>query len=141
MKFDIPEHCHIRWQAALAVLEDLQEDKKAPFSMGRWASRRTIWEKTNGCGNAACFGGYISVAPYCQSLGYPKKDFGKRAGAWLLDDNSDGGLWHPLFDHIFSPDLNAGSRAKTLKFLKRRVKETFKESTGKDLVAPMTFYI
>ena len=55
LKFDIPEKCHIRWQAALAVLEDLQEDTEAPFTMSRYADEFAIWERTNGCGTAACF--------------------------------------------------------------------------------------
>lgn len=140
MKFSIPEHYHIRWQAALAVLEDLQEDKSAPFDMRKWANSFTIWEKTNGCGTAACFGGYISVAPYCKKLGYPRYDRGDKAGQWLLGGGDDG-CFSPLFQYLFHPEINKGSRAKTLAFLERRIKKIFKESTGKNLVAPMTFYI
>ena len=140
MKFSIPEHCHIRWQAALAVLEDLQEDKTARFSMRKWADSLTTWEKTNGCGTAACFGGYISVAPYCRKLGYPVDDIGDKAGPWLLD-GGDEGVFSPLFQYLFAPGINKGSRAKTLAFLERQVKKIFKESTGKNLVAPLTFYI
>jgi len=141
MKFYIPKHCHIRWQAALAVLEDLQEDKKAPFDMDEWADAQTLWEKTNGCGSAACYAGYISVSPYCRKLGFPKGDRGPRVIGWLLDNPNSGWVFdEPLYEHLFRPELNQGSRAKTLEFLERRLKKSFKESTGKNLVAPLTFY-
>lgn len=142
MKFLIPKHCYIRWQAALAVLEDLQEDVSAPFTMNRWADEETLWEKTNGCGAAACFAGYISVSPYCKALGYPKNDNGKSAVNWLIPVNHYFGWWeNPLFRALFSDRLTKGSRAKTLAFLKRRIKKIFKDSTGKRLVAPLTFYV
>lgn len=141
MKFDIPEHCHVRWQAALAVLEDLQEDKKSPFDMRRWADSGTIWEKTNGCGTAACFGGYISVAPYCLKLGFPKTNYGSDASNWLLDKHHFWGEDNPLHSYLFDSEIGSGSRKRTLAFLEKRIKKIFKESTGKNLVAPMTFYI
>ena len=141
MKFNIPEDCHIRWQAALAVLEDLQEDKYAPFAMCRFASHTTLWEKTNGCGTAACFAGYISVAPYCMELGYPANDDGYHADKWLLNRVwHDGETKDELFSALFIEQLDQGSRAKTLAFLERRIKKIFKDSTGKKLVAPLTFY-
>jgi len=141
MKFDIPEHCHVRWQAALAVLEDLQEDKEAPFNMKRWADSLTIWEKTNGCGSAACFGGYISISPYCLKLGFPKNNYGSAASNWLLNDSHRYCEDNPLHGQLFHSELGQASRAITLAFLERRIKTIFKESTGKNLVAPMTFYI
>lgn len=140
MKFNIPEYCEVRWQAALAVLEDLQEDKSAPFSMSKYADDLTLWERTNGCGTAACFAGYISVSPYCLELGYPIDDDGRHAKVWLL-----GSRWahdaSKLSDQIFHACIDKGSRAKTLAFLERRIKEIFKDSTGKKLVAPLTFWI
>lgn len=143
MKFDIPNHCHIRWQAALAVLEDLQEDVDAPFNMRRYADEETIWEKTNGCGSAACFAGYISVAPYCRKLDYPKNDTdkhaaGQRAANWLSPSEME---WSPLWYELFAHNIDKGSRAKTLAYLKKTLKSIFKESTGKNLVAPLTFWI
>ena len=141
MKFDIPRHCYIRWQAALAVLEDLQEDKKAPFSMRSYADKETIWEKTNGCGTTACFAGYIAVAPYCRMLDYPANDDGSHAEYWLLGTTYRDERPIGLFRHLFQGSLDKSSRAKTLAFLERRIKETFKESTGKNLGAPMTFYL
>ena len=141
MKFNIPEYCEIRWQAALAVLEDLQEDKDAPFTMSQWADTETLWEKTNGCGTAACFAGYISVSPYCKKLGYPKNDHGKKAVNWLLPLSNAYWWWdHYLFPELFAEKLQKGSRAKTLAFLEKRIKKIFKDSTGKGLVAPLTFY-
>jgi len=141
MKFDIPQHCHVRWQAGLAVLEDLQEDKEAPFSMMRWADLETIWEKTNGCGTATCFGGYISVAPYCQALGFPKHNNGDEASNWLLNTRYSWWDRNPLHNKLFHQNLKQKSRAKTLAFLEEQLKKIFKESTGKNLVAPLTFYI
>jgi hypothetical protein len=147
MTFDIPEHVHIRWQAALAVLEDLQEDEAAPFDMKVWAKYDTLWEKVNGCGSAACFAGYISVAPYCKPLGYPEYNRGSDADYWLLGINSDHALGDAdydasmeLFHGLFSPQLEQKSRAKTLAFLEKRLKTIFKNSTGKNLVAPLTFW-
>jgi len=146
MIFDIPKHCHIRWQAALAVLEDLQEDIKAPFNMRWFADDETVWEKTNGCGTAACFAGYVSISPYCHALDYPADDYqsGSAADFWLMggtcsEDTNDLGV--QLFDHLFSGSHTKSSRARTLAFLERRIKKTFKESTGKSHVAPMTFYV
>ena len=139
MNFDIPEYCHIRWQAALAVLEDLQEDVGAPFNMKRWADAETLWEKTNGCGTAACFAGYISVSPYCKALQYPENDNGYVAEKWLLGGWSIGSSI--VERELFAPAIGKGSRAKTLAYLERNLKELFKDSTGKNLVAPMTFYI
>jgi len=147
MKFDIPEHCHVRWQAALAVLEDLQEDEKAPFHMAQFADYETIWEKTNGCGTAACFAGYISVAPYCQALDYPAYDYNSGYGAdhWLMGTHPGNESAHvpaaKLFSHLFRGSNQKSSRAKTLAFLEQLIKATFKESTGKKLIAPLTFYI
>ncbi len=141
MKFNIPKHCYIRWQAALAVLEDLQEDKETPFSMRTWADSKTIWEKTNGCGSTACFAGYISVAPYCKKLGFPKFNHGSSATHWLLDEDYPWRYEAPLYDKLFHYNIKKESRAQTLAFLKRRIKEIFKDSTGKNLVAPLTFYI
>jgi len=135
MKLTIPKRCEIRWKAALAVLEDLQEDIDAPFDMGGWADLETLWEKKNGCGSAACFGGYISVSPYCRALGYPRHDYGSKASSWLLGRESDE-LYMPLFYQY----IDAGSRVKTLAFLKRRLKAIFRASTGRKLVAPLTFY-
>jgi len=137
MKFNIPKHCEIRWQAALAVLEDLQEDESAPFNMRQLADDETLWEKTNGCGTAACFAGYISVSPYCRALGYPVGDDGLYADHWLLGDEDNDEI---LFEEIFASNLDKGSRVKTLRYLKRTLKTIFKESTGKKLVAPLTFY-
>jgi hypothetical protein len=139
MKFDIPKECHIRWQAALAVLEDLQEDEEAPFDQGRYADNRTLWEKTNGCGTAACFAGYISVAPYCKALDYPKNDRGYCAVNWLVSNLSYDDMQN-LYGHIFHHEIDEGSRAKTLAFLEKRLKTIFKNSTGKNLVAPLTFW-
>ena len=135
MKFNIPRRCEIRWKAALAVLEDLREDLSVPFHMITWADCDTIWEKTNGCGTAACFGGYISVSPYCRALGFPKGDNGSGAGSWLLGRNSGA-----LYRHLFHHEIDKGSRAKDLAYLERKLKAIFKESTGKRLVAPLTFY-
>ena len=110
MKFDIPEQCHIRWQAALAVLEDLQEDKEAPFNQRWYASFDTVWEKINGCGTAACFAGYISVAPYCKELGLPSGD-GDQAVNWLCPSETGGGaLWQQIFSYL----IDQGSRSNTL---------------------------
>ena len=139
MKFDIPKNCHIRWQAALAVLQDLQEDIKTPFDMGKWSDRKTQWEGY--CGTAACFGGYITIAPYCRALGSPT--VGQQVKQWLLGVNEDTiniGLWK-LDDELFDFEINAGSRAKTLAFLEKKLKSIFKESTGKRLIAPLTFYV
>lgn len=145
MKFNIPKHCHIRWQAALAVLEDLQEDVEAPFDMESYADRGTLWKKTNGCGTAACFAGYISVAPYCRDMGYPEEDIstwasGEMAEYWLLEDNPYRERT-ALFNKIFDNRINEGSRAKTLAYLEKTLKAIFKESTGKNLIAPLTFWI
>ena len=137
MKFNIPEYCEIRWQAALAVLEDLQEDTGASFDQGQWADEDTIWQKTNGCGTAACFGGYISVSPYCKKLGYPKDDYGWSAAEWLTPV---GVGCMNIYAQLFNWTLDQGSRAKTLAFLEHRIKKIFKDSTGKKLVAPLTFY-
>lgn len=140
-KFDIPEKCHIRWQAALAVLEDLQEDTSAPFDMEGWADEETLWEKTNGCGSAACFGGYISVAPYCKALGVPE-DEGRSVRQWLLSVDNDWS-YHCLDLHrqIFHGDIDKDSRSSTLAYLEKTLKSIFKESTGKTLKAPLTFYV
>ncbi len=138
MKLNIPANCYIRWQAALAVLEDLQEDKQAPFTMTHWAGKETIWEKTNGCGTAACFAGYMSIAPYCRALGYPKDDNGWQANYWLLDGHYGTG---EIYRYLFHYTINKGSRAKTLTYLKKTLKQIFKDSTGKRLVAPLTFWI
>ncbi len=139
MKFTIPKKCEIRWQAALAVLEDLQEDESAPFDMKRLADEETLWEKINGCGTAACFAGYISVSPYCRALGYPIHDDGYNADHWLLGvDSVDGEA--SLFNKIFRANIDKGSRNKTLAYLERTLKDIFKASTGKNLVAPLTFY-
>ena len=147
MKFNIPAQCEIRWQAALAVLEDLAEDIDTPFNMRCWANQRTLWEKYEAgeCGTATCFVGYISVAPYCQALGYPKHDNGGGAPSWLLNNwmcttSIDGNT--TLFAQIF--DIGIGhdiGRAATLKLLQTRIKNIFFDSTGKKLVAPLTFYI
>jgi len=140
MKFNIPKHVYIRWQAALAVLEDLQEDLTAPFDMSCFSDDETLWEKTNGCGTAACFAGYIAIAPYCKPLGYPENDDGYSAVAWLLgtlDWGKEGGR---LFGSIFMSGIDKGSRAKTLAFLEEQIKTIFKNSTGKNLVAPLTFW-
>jgi len=141
MKFDIPKKCEIRWQAALAVLEDLQEDKATPFDMSMYADTETQWEKENGCGTPACFAGYISVAPYCQLLGYPSDNFhdGYRASGWLM--SSDEEVVTELHVQLFSFQINKGSRSKTLAYLKKTLKSIFKESTGKNLIAPLTFYV
>ena len=143
MKFSIPKKCHIRWQAALAVLEDLQEDLAAPFDMRRWADSETLWEKTNGCGSPACFAGYISVSPYCLALGGPDWTRDCQVVDWLTNATSkvrtDQGS--RLYRELFSSRIDNGSRAKTLEYLERRLKAIFKKSTGKRLVAPLTFYI
>lgn len=142
-KFNIPQKCHIRWQAALAVLEDLQEDTKAPFDMGDWNDGVT-WDKWF-CGTSACFAGWMAVAPYCLKLGL--REYGdtpyiraQRARYWLLD-NDDYWLGSRVYNKLFSGVIDAGSRAKTLAYLERTLKSIFKESTGKTLVAPLTFYI
>ena len=140
LKFDIPKECYIRWQAALAVLEDLQEDIEMPFSMGLWASHDTKWDKP--CGTSACFAGYISVSPYCRELGLPEND-GALVQNWLLADATYG--FDPqsnrLYSKIFHHSINKGSRAKTLRYLQSHIKAIFKASTGKILKAPITFYI
>ena len=142
--FNIPQRCEIRWQAALAVLEDLQADTRARFNQAKWADDETLWERKNGCGSAACFAGYISVSPYCKALGYPKDDNGCRADNWLMDGESSWnhekyvGLDHELFRGDIGEDM---SRRQTLAELKRRIKAIFKESTGKALVAPTIFWI
>ena len=141
LKFNIPEHCEICWQAALAVLEDLQEDRSAPFDMRQWADNDTLWQKTNGCGTAACFAGYLSVSPYCQELGYPRHDTGGMASAWLLGYRCSPIQCSRLYDAIFHHEIDKGSRAKTLAFLEQRLKAIFKNSTGNKLVAPITFWI
>jgi len=137
MKFEIPENCHIRWQAALAVLEDLQEDEEAPFSMYQYASALTQWEKTNGCGSPACYAGYISVSPYCRALGLPDTH-GVRVVGWLVPGEIESG---PLWTEIFRETISKGSRAKTLAYLEKTLKGIFKESTGKILKAPLTFWV
>ncbi len=136
MKLDIPENHYIRWQAALAVVEDLQEDKTAPFDMGRYNDARTLWEKTNGCGTAACFAGYIAVSPYCEALGAPR--MGPKVRYWLTSEYGDAWVLH---NEIFDSEIDEGSRAKTLAYLTRRLKRIFKDATGEKLVAPLTFYI
>ena len=138
--FNIPENREINWQASLAVLEDLQEDIGARFDMQYYADALTLWERTNGCGTAACYAGYISVSPYCAELGYPEHDNGPYAKYWLLGHGNNEAVY-ALSDEIFRTDIDEGSRAKTLVFLERRIKEIFKASTGKELIAPMTFYI
>jgi len=149
MRFDIPENCHIRWQAALAVLEDLQEDTRVPFDMRAWADPDTQWEGE--CGTAACFGGYLGIAPYCVALGFPIHDIskwiGRLASNWLLDVSTQ--VYNlpnqmnvcGLDEELFDAEINKGSRAKTLAFLKKNLKSIFKESTGKTLTAPLTFYV
>ena len=134
MKFDIPKKCEIRWQAALAVLEDLQEDTTALFGMENYGSVKD-WYKHD-CGSTACFAGWMLVAPYCRELEIPKS--GWEVVGWLSPDEYDGGL---LWRKIFSPGIDKGSRAKTLAYLKKTLKQTFKKSTGKTLRAPLTFYI
>ncbi len=132
MRFDIPENCHIRWQAALAVLEDLQEDTKAPFGMYIYGAPN--WENPK-CGTVGCFAGWMAAAPYCYALGLTSAVWGED---WLL-----GYSCNPpkLFEQIFAPHLMKKSRAKTLAFLKARLKRIFKNSTGKILIAPLTFYV
>ncbi len=141
MKFDIPKKCEVRWQAALAVLEDLQEDTKAGFRMGYWyydknkkaKSAPTVnWEHSE-CGTSACFAGWMEVAPYCKKLGLNSAHF---AAKWLTDDTNQ-----PLYQMIFRASINEGSRAKTLAYLKKTLKQIFKDSTGKVLKAPLIFYI
>lgn len=136
MKFRIPKENHIRWQAALAVIEDLQEDVDAPFTMKHYATYFTKWKKTNGCGTAACYAGYISVAPYCMALGLPYGR-GSQVVSWLCPDQLESG---PLWARLFAATIDAGTRTKTLAFLKRQLKQIFKDSTGKNLVAPLTFW-
>ncbi len=141
MKFKIPKAFEIRWQAALAVLEDLQEDLKAPFSMTRWADTNTHWTNgTHRCRTVACFGGYISVSPYCRALGFPRGNNGSSVRRWLLGDNITNEISHQLYEQIFSHEINKGSRAETLAYLELKLKSIFKQSTGKELRAPMTFY-
>lgn len=132
MKFDIPENCHIRWQAALAVLEDLQEDKKAPFGMRLYGNPN--WEKPQ-CGTVGCFAGWMNAAPYCRELGL---EWAGDSPVWLLDAALFG---DELFDQLFSYTLRKRGRAKTLAFLKKQLKSIFKESTGKRLIAPLIFYV
>ena len=144
-RFRIPKHCYVRWQAALAVLEDLEEDVDAPFDMGSFADDFTLWERTNGCGSAACFAGYISVAPYCRALDYPEGDTGNGAEAWLLGVR---GGWinrtqecRDLYWQLFHERNDQGSRPDTLGYLKEKLKRLFHQSTGKRLTAPLTFYV
>lgn len=134
MKLDIPEHCYIRWQAALAVAEDLEAHEDAPFNMDMWADEDTKWERDNGYGTVACFAGYISVSPYCHDLGYPESDWnnGFDAGYWLLESVTE---MRKLYWEVFSDNLQKETRAKTLAYLKRTLKSIFKESTGKTLTA------
>lgn len=133
-KFNIPEKCHIRWQAALAVLEDLQEDVTAPFNMDLYGNIRD-WYKHN-CGSVACFAGWMTVAPYCKELGVP--NFGDVVAEWLVPgQQEDNTLWCKLF----APNLKKSSRAETLTYLEKTLKSIFKESTGKTLKAPLTFYV
>lgn len=133
MRFDIPENCHIRWQAALAVLEDLQEDARAPFDMTEYGEPN--WDNPR-CGTTGCFAGWMSEAPYCRVLGLTSPMI---AEYWLLDNS----LSSPprLYEKIFSEDLDQATRGKTLSMLKYRLKSIFKESTGKTLTAPLTFYV
>lgn len=131
MKFDIPENCHIRWQAALAVLEDLQEDKKAPFGMKLYG--KPNWEKPQ-CGTTGCFAGWMAAAPYCRELGLERAN---QSSDWLLGVQFSNGLFYQLF----SFNLQKRSRAETLAFLKAKLKRIFMESTGKTLTAPLTFYV
>ena len=140
LKFNIPEKFHIRWQAALAVLEDLQEDSEIPFNMGRWATSDTKWDKP--CGTAACFAGYISVSPYCRKLGLPKSD-GVLVKEWLLPDEpfAINPQADRLYEEIFHHEIDKGSRSKTLRYLQSHLKAIFRASTGKTLKAPVTFWI
>ena len=135
MKFDIPEKCHIRWQAALAVLEDLQEDVTAPFDMRNYGDVKD-WYKHD-CGSVACFAGWMAVAPYCRALDLKIPNF---AEEWLLGDYK-GNQPYRLFNKLFSNNLTKATRAKTLAYLERTLKSIFKESTGKNLKAPLTFYV
>ena len=135
MKFDIPKKCHIRWQAALAVLEDLQEDMSAPFNMDFYGDVKD-WYKHD-CGSAACFAGWMAIAPYCRALNLKNPTM---AQEWLLGHktNIKSGF---LFDELFSSHLNKSSRSRTLAYLEKTLKTLFKESTGKTLKAPLTFYV
>lgn len=145
MRFDIPEKCYIRWQAALAVLEDLQEDTKAPLDMTSWMDRSPAWDGTTWeCGGSACYAGWMAIAPYCLELGLREfgeipKDRAKNAASWLLGLPRNEA--RSLERHLFMGDLDQPTREKTLTLLKRRLKDTFKKSTGKNLVAPLTFWI
>ena len=142
MKFDIPKHCYIRWQAALAVLEDLQDDPDTRLNMDQWGERNN-WHNPK-CGTSGCYAGWMASAPYCQALGigYPRMIY-----RWLLDIDtpSDNDNWgyekDPLFQQLFHWKLAKGNQEKTLQFLEQRLKSIFKKSTGKELVAPLTFYL
>jgi len=137
LKFDIPEKCYVRWQAALAVLEDLQEDSEMPFDMKVWASSGTKWDKP--CGTAACFAGYIAVSPYCRQLDLPETD-GSRVTNWLLEFDFITPQTNKLHREIFWHHINMGSRSKTLRYLQSHLKAIFRASTGKTLKAPIIFY-
>jgi hypothetical protein len=132
-----PEH-EIRWQAALAVLEDLEEDQACPLDMNRWGSSRTKWDG-NECGTAACFAGYIAVSPYCRELGAPSTP--TRVVDWLYGATRLDALLPFSPDHLFSPNNDMGSRKATLRHLKKEIKAAFKLRTGKTLRAPLTFYV
>lgn len=144
MALNIPKDCRVRWQAALAVIEDLEADESAPFNQRKWADKETLWEKTNGCGSAACLGGYISVSPYCRKLGYPKHDNGNGTARWLMGDNStyDPETGESVSSYLFDAEVgNNGPRAQILAELKRRIKEMYKNATGKTLRAPWIFWV
>ena len=146
VRFNIPEHCQVRWQAALAVLEDLLEDETALFSMNLWADWRTQWERTKSCGTSACFAGYISVAPYCQELGYPKNNNGSQAPNWLLGvskaEDEDSELGQQKYNVLFSAFVgDVCRREDTLNTLVKRIKRIYLNSTGNELIAPLVFEI
>ena len=127
MKFDIPKSHHIRWQAALAVLEDIAADKRAVLDMDRYGCGN--WDKPQ-CGTPCRFAGWIVASPYCRDLGVPS--YGSGAVWWLTTNGYDKcNLWYMLFDW----KLQKSTKAKTIAFLKKRLKDSFKESTGKTLTA------
>jgi len=138
---NIPEKCYIRWQAGLAVLEDLQDDPDAKLKMSWWyrdkngitSNKPTVnWTKHE-CNTSACFAGWMAVAPYCKKLGLRGA---RNAQKWLSpQDSSD------VFHHLFRGTIDKGSSTKTLAYLESTLKRIFKESTGKTLKAPLTFYV